>query len=115
MSKQKREEEKKILAEMEEAMKEQAKQFDGEKEQTPTNSEEKKAKKGLFGLLEDKTPEKLHCRRCKTLMEDGVCPTCGFRTYVPMDKVKQQKIRLILTCVCVVAFVVLFVWLQMRS
>lgn len=105
MSKQKREEEKKILAEMDEAM----------KEKTEEAQEGGKKKYKHFGLFEDKTPENLHCRRCKTLMENGVCPTCGFRSYVPMDEKKQKKIRFILTCVCLAAFVVLFVWLQAKG
>ena len=104
MSKQRREEEKKILAEMDEAMKENV-----QKEETP-----KKTKSKIFGVFEDKTPEQLHCHKCKALMENGVCPECGFRTYVPMSKEKQQKIRLILTGVFVVAFVILFVWLQIK-
>ena len=110
MSKQKREEEKRILAEMDEAMNEQA-----QEKETASNKTENKPKSKIFGVLEDKTPDQLHCHRCKTLMENGVCPSCGFRSYVPMDKDKQQKIRLILTGVFVAAFVILFVWLQVRS
>ena len=50
-------------------------------------------------------PEKLHCPRCKTVMEKGVCPTCGHRIYVPMDRAKQNKIKLISTCVLMAVFV----------
>lgn len=103
--KQKREEEKKILAEMDEAMQEQARE-----KEALSNEPESKSK--IFGLFEDKTPERLHCRKCKTLMENGVCPTCGFRSYVPMDKKKQKTIRLIVGGICLVAFVILFVWMQ---
>lgn len=59
------------------------------------------------GLFEDKTPQVLHCRRCRTEMKDGVCPSCGFRMYVPMDENKQKTVRLVLGGICLVAFVVL--------
>ena len=39
----------------------------------------------------------------------GVCPACGHRIYVPMDKKKREKIRLIVAGVCIAVFVVLFV------
>ena len=93
----KKEEEQKILAQMEEAMKE-----------SETPQAEKKLK-----WYQDKTPEKIHCRQCKTLIEDGVCPVCGFRMYTPMDKKKQQRIRLILGAVCIVAFLIWFVATQL--
>jgi len=86
MKNQKRVEEEKILAEMDEAMKEKAKE------------EENKPK--LSAILQDKTPEQIHCRKCQTLLQDGVCPTCGFRMYVGMDKEKQKKIRLITGGIC---------------
>ena len=57
---------------------------------------------------QDKTPQTMHCRRCQTLMENGECPTCGFKTYVPMNEEKKRKIRLILGGVCVVAFLVIY-------
>ena len=60
-------------------------------------------------------PETLHCKRCKTEMKDGVCPACGFRVYVPMDEKKQNKIKLVLTCVFMAIFVVLFVVLQIKN
>ena len=77
-SQQRKEEEQKIIQTMESAMK--------EKEQTSSTETRKK-------FYDSTTPEQIHCRRCKTLMEDGVCPTCGFRMYVPMDREKQKKIR----------------------
>lgn len=100
--KQKKEEEKRILAQMDEAM----------GETSETTKEEKPKRAGLFT---DKTPEQIHCKRCKTLMENGVCPTCGFRMYVPMDKKKQKMIRWIVGGVCLVGFLFLFVWLQTRG
>ena len=56
--------------------------------------------------------QKLHCPRCKTLMENGKCPNCGHYIYVPMDKEKRSKIRLIVGGVCIVGFLILFVILQ---
>ena len=57
----------------------------------------------------------LHCRRCGTKMENGVCKTCGFKMYVPMDKEKQQKIKLIGTAILMAVFVVLFIVLQFKK
>ena len=56
--------------------------------------------------------QKLHCPRCKTLMENGKCPNCGHYIYVPMDKEKRSKIRLIIGGVCVIGFLILFFALQ---
>ena len=56
--------------------------------------------------------QKLHCPRCKTLMENGKCPNCGHYVYVPMDREKRSKIRLIVGGVCIVGFLILFVILQ---
>ena len=62
---------------------------------------------------ERETPtESLHCKRCKTLMEKGVCPVCGYKIYMPMDEEKRKKIRFIVTGVCLVVFVVLFALIQ---
>lgn len=93
----KKEEEKKIVEEMQKALDENAKT-----EERPAYDD---------GI----TPTVLHCKRCKTVMEKGVCPTCGFRTYVPMDKKKRDKIKLIITCVCMAAFVVLFLIMQIKN
>lgn len=96
MSKQTREEEKKILAQMDEAMKEEAKQ----------------AKPSSHGARQ---PETMHCRRCRTLMEDGVCPTCGFKVYVPMSEEKRKKIKTITTAIGFAVFIVIFIILQMTK
>ena len=64
----------------------------------------------------EKNGEKqLHCPRCKSVMEDGKCPTCGHYIYVPMDKEKRNKIRLIVGGVCIVGFVILFVLTQLKK
>lgn len=94
----KKEEEKKILEEMQKALAERA----TEQTEQPAYDD---------GV----TPTVIHCRRCKTVMQKGVCPTCGFRMYVPMDKKKRDKIKLIATCVCMAAFVVLFLILQIKN
>lgn len=104
---EKKAEEARIIAEMEAAVREQR-----ETEQADVREKPLPQKSNNSGLLLDVTPEQIHCRRCKTLMENGVCPTCGFKIYVPMQKEKRDKIRLITTTVAMVALVVLFVILQ---
>ena len=71
-----------------------------EKKTENQENQEKQAgqTKRSFSAFYDPTPEQIHCRRCKTLMENGVCPTCGFRMYVPMDEKKKGKIKFVLTC-----------------
>ena len=121
--KERKKEEKRIIAEMEAALREekvQAAQTDGvesasEKNgnvQSETVQEEKKKNRAFY---DDVTPEKIHCKRCKTLMENGVCPTCGFRVYVPLEKGKRDKIRLVVTVVCMAVFLVLFLISQIRN
>lgn len=95
---QKKEEEKRIIAEMEDALREAR----GESvEETPP---EASGKKSVYAT----EPDKIHCRRCKTLMENGVCPTCGYKIYMPMNDKKRNKIRLITAIVFVVIGVIIF-------
>ena len=95
---QKKEEEKRIIAEMEDALREAR----GESvEETPP---EASGKKSVYAT----EPDKIHCRRCKTLMENGVCPTCGYKIYMPMNDKKRNKIRLIATIVFVAIGVIIF-------
>ena len=42
-------------------------------------------------------------------MENGVCPTCGFKMYVPMDPQKQKIIRWVSGGICVVVFIILLI------
>lgn len=84
-----------IIAQMEEALKEQK----TENEETVTETEQEPSK--------TETPQ-FHCRKCNTLMKNGKCPACGYSDYVPMDAKTQKKIRLILTGVCVVVFLIIF-------
>ena len=107
MSKQRKEEEAKIIAEMEQGLKEQGLSM-------PTYQGGNKKKKHPNGY-DDTMPEKIHCNRCKTLMENGVCPACGHTVYVPMDKEKRNKFRLIATVVCMAVFVIAFLALQIKK
>ena len=104
MSKQKREEEKNVLAQMEEAMQE-------EKKET-AKAEAPKQAKPSYGNIQ---PAQMHCRRCQTLMKEGVCPTCGFKAYVPMSEEKRKKIKTITTVIGFVVFIIIFVILQFKK
>ena len=104
MSKQKREEEQKVLAQMNEAMQENQAQ--------PVKKEEnaqKTKKTSFYGATQ---PTTMHCRRCRSMMEDGVCPTCGFKMYVPMSEEKRKKIKTITTAIGFVVFIIIFLAIQ---
>ena len=92
--KERKEEEARILAEMEEAMQaqaaEKAESADGEQDAKPQEE------------------EKIHCSKCGNYMEKGVCPACGHRIYVPMDENTQKTTRLIVGAVCIVAFLLIY-------
>ena len=60
-------------------------------------------------------PEQVHCKHCKTLMENGVCPSCGFKIYTPMDAKKREKIKLITTIIGFAIFFVIFIFLQAKK
>ena len=79
------------------------------------NEQQNGEKRPRFSTFYDPTPENIHCRHCKTLMQNGVCPTCGFRMYVPMDEKKKNKIKFILTCVFMALAVALFVVFQITK
>ena len=106
-SRERRAEERRILAEMDAAMSEnkaaEGENLDSNKQSQALQKERK---------YDSSMPERVHCKRCKTLMEQGVCPTCGFKIYMPMDEEKRKKIRLWVTVGAVAVFVVLFVMLQ---
>ncbi len=105
MSKKRKEREAEILKEMDEAMAEQ---------QAQRGESAPKEKFKLYGIFEEKTPETLHCSRCRTELKDGVCPTCGFKTYVPMDEKKRKRIRWILTAVFLVGALVILLVTQLK-
>ena len=93
MNKERKEEETKILAQMEEAMR--------ENEGETTESAPKRS-----GLIQDKTPSSIHCRKCGTLMQDGKCPQCGHTVYTPMDEKTQKTVRWILGGVCLAVLLI---------
>ena len=67
------------------------------------------AKKEPYGAF---APSQLHCKHCKTLMEEGVCPTCGYKVYVPMTSEKRDKIKTVATIVAFVVLIAVFVAIQ---
>ena len=99
--KEKQEEERRIIAEMEGALQENERQ-------QPTEEQTNRA-------YDETMPDKIHCRRCKALMEKGVCPTCGFRIYVPMDKKKREKMKLTLAILFMAVFLAVFIWMQVKG
>ena len=113
---EKRAEEARIIAEMENAMR------GSDFVQPSISSTEKQPQKeqnqaGMYASNEEtrqKTEEKIYCRRCKSRMENGVCPVCGYRIYMPMDEAKIKKIRLIVAGVCIVAFLAIFLALRLK-
>ena len=80
-------EEKRVIAEMEEGLKET---------QNATAAEN----------VEKEEPE-TRCKRCGGVMENGVCRGCGFRVYVPLDDKKIRKIRMIVGGVCIAIFLLI--------
>ena len=94
MKQQKKEEEAKILAQMDEAMREK-------ETQNPENAPKR------VGLVKDKTPATVHCHKCGTLMEEGKCPNCGHTIYTPMDEKTQKTIRWIFGGICLVVLLVI--------
>lgn len=96
---ERRAEEARIIAEMDEAM----------GKTMPVANEKEGKQVGKYGAKR----EIIHCKRCKAVMENGVCPVCGFRVYVPMDEGKRKKIRIIVGAVCVAVFVAAFLILRL--
>ena len=103
-SRERRAEERRILAEMDEAMQEQAEE-----------KAKKEEKSAPTRKPDELMPDTLHCRRCKTVMENGVCPNCGFKVYMPMDEEQRGKIKLALTVVGFVVFIIIFVVMQIKK
>lgn len=104
---EKREEEARIVAEMDEAMQ----NLQAEQVQTSTTEDAPKKQKRT-PITDELMPETMHCKRCKTLMENGVCPTCGFRIYIPMEKEKRNKIKVVVTAIAMAVFVAIFLIMQ---
>ncbi len=76
-----REEEKRILAELDEA---------------------------VAAEREERRTPRLFCKRCKNEMDGNICPVCGYKIYTPMAEEKRKKIRTALTVVLLGIFVLLF-------
>ncbi len=106
-ARERRAEERQILAQMNEAMEGQETKTSAEKPKKQPKKEQRK--------YDSSMPEKVHCKRCRTLMENGVCPACGFKIYVPMDEEKRKKIKLVVTVVAIAVFIALFVALQFKN
>ena len=108
--KEKKAEEARILAEMKAALEE------AEREENAAN-EESDAPANVESASSSPAPQVpvYHCKRCRSEMNGGVCPVCGFTMYVPMDEKKANKIKLTLTAVGMVVFVALFIYLQIKK
>ena len=60
-------------------------------------------------------PETMHCRKCGAEMENGGCPKCGYKVYVPMDEKKALKIRLILGGIILAGFIIWVIVTQVKG
>ena len=87
MKNERKQQEKEIMAQMKEVM----------QEEKPAQAEASK-KNGM----------QIHCYKCKTLMENGKCPSCGHTVYVPMDEQKQKNIRWIAGGILFAVFLIVF-------
>ena len=103
---EKKAEEQRIIKEMEEGMKANGASMPSS-EYVGGNKKKKHA-----NHYDETMPEKIHCKHCKTLMENGVCPNCGHTVYVPMDKKQREKTRLIVAVVMMAIFIIAFVAMQ---
>ncbi len=106
--KQRKEEEARVLRELDQAVA-------AEKEQAAEGENAEKATARPAGeFIPTKREEVFHCKRCKTKLEKGVCPTCGYKMYQPMTEEQRKKIRRIVAVVCVGIFLVAFIALKVR-
>ena len=81
-------------------------------DQKQQNQQPTRRGSGIYGK---DAPDQIHCRHCKTLMENGVCPSCGYKIYVPMDEKKSAKIKIALAVVLMVVFVVIMFIKQFKG
>ena len=107
--KEKKAEQARMLAEMKAALEEAERAEQGEKEE----KEEKSASAPTTAPVPKETG--YHCRKCRAVMQNGVCPTCGFKMYVPMDEKKLGKIKLVLTVVGMAIFLAIFLYIQIKK
>ena len=109
--KEKKAEEARVLAEMKAALEEAERAENGE---SMGNVTEENAAPMQNEKLTPQEPT-YHCRKCRTVMQKGVCPACGFKMYVPMDEKKMGKIKLILTAVGMAIFLAIFLYNQIKN
>ncbi len=103
-----------MLAEFDAAVAEEKAKAQAEEGLEAPVKEETEGKRSRESFYSSTEPKQLHCKRCKTLMEKGVCPTCGYKVYQGMDEAQRKKIRGILTAVCLGIFLVLFVIIKLK-
>ena len=96
---EKRAEEEKIIAEMEEAM----------RELNASKTEESLSTEEIPLGAEEENSNVLHCPKCGKVTDKGVCHSCGFRTYQPMDERTVKRVRLIVGGVLILAFIIFMI------
>ena len=106
--KEKKAEEVRVLAEMKAALEE------AERAEKEASGEAESASAPKWESPAPQEPT-YHCHRCKTVMQKGVCPVCGFKMYVPMDEKKLGKIKLVLTAIGMAIFIAIFLYIQMKK
>lgn len=94
---QKKWEEERMIAEMDDAMQEQKAEEQAQKQER----ERQRANQTVS-----------YCRRCKAETTGGVCKNCGYKEYIPMSEEQRKKIKNVLTVVLLGVFLVLFIVLQ---
>ena len=109
--KERKAEEKRIIAEFEAALEEERK---GSESEGLSQNPQPKAKKAKTSFYTSADPERVHCKRCKTLMEGGVCPVCRYKIYQPMSEEKRRKIKGIITLAALVVLAVFLVVTLMK-
>lgn len=113
---EKKAENERAIAEMEDAMREAGTPLGNVGKATPALSKDKtegagesRAQKDGGGAAPKTQKRAMHCHKCGTEMKDGVCPKCGYRVYVPMSPEKTKKIRLITGAICIVILILFLV------
>ena len=113
--KEKKAEKARVLAEMKAALEEAERTEKGENGENGENAAEESASTSTQKPQPAFQASTYHCRRCKAAMKNGVCPTCGFKMYVPMDEKKLGKIKLVLTAVGMAIFIAIFLYIQIKN
>ena len=49
-----------------------------------------------------------YCPRCRSAIEKNRCPVCGYRVYKPMNEKTRRTVRIVLGIVLVAVFAVIF-------